>query len=151
VSDALLGFEGKGLTVTKKNGRVYVSMDEKLLFRSGSYDIDPRGAEAIRELGKVLATHPEINVMIEGHTDDVPFRGRGELRDNWDLSVKRATTVVRTLLQNSAIAPVRVIAAGHSEYAPLDNGSTAEARQRNRRTEIILTPRLNELLNILAN
>jgi len=149
VSDALLGFEGKGLTVTEKNGKVYVSMDEKLLFKSGSYDIDPQGANAIRELAKVLAQNPDINVMVEGHTDDVPYRGKGELKDNWDLSVKRATTVVRVLLQNQGISPRRVLAAGHSEYMPLDNRPTADARQKNRRTEIILTPKLDELLSIL--
>ncbi|MDR2802018.1 MAG: OmpA family protein, partial [Prevotellaceae bacterium] len=99
VSDALLGFADKGLTVTQKNGKVYVSMDEKLLFKSGSYDIDPQGAAAIKELGKVLNANTDINVMIEGHTDDVPYRGKGDLKDNWDLSVKRATTVVRVLLQ----------------------------------------------------
>jgi chemotaxis protein MotB len=149
VSDALLGFEGKGLTITQKNGKVYVSMDDKLLFKSGSYEIDVKGAEAIRELAKVLALNIDINVMIEGHTDDVPYKGRVELIDNWDLSVKRATTVVRALLKNSGIDPIRVVAAGHSEYAPLDKRTTAEARQKNRRTEIILTPKLDELLNIL--
>jgi len=149
VSDALLGFEGKGLTVTQKNGKVYVSMDEKLLFKSGSYEIDPKGAEAIKELAKVLALNIDINVMIEGHTDDVPYRGKGEVKDNWDLSVKRATTVVRALLQNQGVDPRRVVAAGHSEYAPLDKGTSAAARQKNRRTEIILTPKLDELLNVL--
>ena len=151
VSAALLGFEGKGLTVTQKNGKVYVSMEDKLLFKSGSYDIDPKGAEAVKELGKVLALNTDINVMIEGHTDDVPYKTKTELKDNWDLSVKRATTVVRVLLENKGVAPQRVVAAGHSEYAPLDNRATAEARQKNRRTEIILTPKLDELLNILEN
>jgi chemotaxis protein MotB len=149
VSDALLGFEGKGLTVTQKNGKVYVSMEDKLLFKSGSYDIDPKGAEAVKELGKVLALNTDINVMIEGHTDDVPYKTKTELKDNWDLSVKRATTVVRVLLQNNGVDPRRVVAAGHSEYAPLDERATAEARQKNRRTEIILTPKLDELLNII--
>ncbi|MCL2097613.1 MAG: OmpA family protein [Bacteroidales bacterium] len=149
VSDALLGFEGKGLTVTQKNGKVYVSMEDKLLFKSGSYEIDPKGAEAVKELGKVLALNTDINVMIEGHTDNVPYKTKTELKDNWDLSVKRATTVVRVLLQNNGVDPRRVIAAGHSEYAPLDDRPTAEARQKNRRTEIILTPKLDELLNIL--
>jgi len=151
VSAALLGFEGKGLTVTQKNGKVYVSMEDKLLFKSGSYDIDPKGAEAVKELGKVLALNTDINVMIEGHTDDVPYKTKTELKDNWDLSVKRATTVVRVLLENKGVAPQRVVAAGHSEYAPLDNRATAEARQKNRRTEIILTPKLDELLNILES
>ncbi|MDR1680373.1 MAG: OmpA family protein [Prevotellaceae bacterium] len=150
VSDALLGFEGKGLTVHIKNGKVYVSMDDKLLFKSGSYSIEPKGAEAIRELAKVLAQNPDINVVIEGHTDDVVYRSSGELKDNWDLSVKRATTVVRALLENTAIDPVRITAAGRSEYVPLETAKTADARQKNRRTEIILTPKLDELLEILA-
>ena len=149
VSAALLGFEGKGLTVTQKNGKVYVSMEDKLLFKSGSYDIDPQGANAVKELAKVLAQNTDINVMVEGHTDNVPYKGKGELKDNWDLSVKRATTVIRVLLQNPGVDPVRVLAAGHSEYVPLENRNTAEARQKNRRTEIILTPKLDELLSIL--
>jgi chemotaxis protein MotB len=149
VSDALLGFEGKGLTVHTKNGKVYVSMEDKLLFRSGSYQIEPKGAEAIKKLAHVLAQNSEINVLIEGHTDDVPYHGSGELKDNWDLSVKRATTVVRALLSNTAIHPIRITAAGRSEYIPLDGAKTAEARQKNRRIEIILTPKLDELLEIL--
>jgi chemotaxis protein MotB len=148
VSDALLGFIDKGLSVTQKNGKVYVSMEEKLLFKSGSYDIDPQGAAAIKELGKVLSTNNDINVMIEGHTDDVPYRGKGDLKDNWDLSVKRATTVVRMLLQ-SGISGKRLIASGHAEFAPLIEGKTPVVRQRNRRTEIILTPKLDELFSIL--
>ncbi|MDR0661041.1 MAG: OmpA family protein [Prevotellaceae bacterium] len=151
VADALLGFEGKGLTVTKKNGKVYVSLDEKLLFNSGSYAIESRGAEALRELAKVLEVNPDINIMVEGHTDDVPLRGSGEIKDNWDLSVKRATTVVRTLLQGSSVHPERIIAAGRSEYVPIDASKTSEGRQKNRRTEIILTPKLDELLEILGD
>ena len=149
VADALLGFEGKGLTVHVKNGKVYVSMDDRLLFQSGSYRIEPKGADAIRELANVLTQHPDINVLIEGHTDDVAYRGGGELKDNWDLSVKRATTVVRALLAAAAIDPVRITAAGRSEYVPLAIYRTAEARQKNRRTEIILTPKLDELLELL--
>lgn len=151
VSDALLGFEGKGLTVTKKNGKVYVSLEEKLLFKSGSYAIESVGAQALRELAKVLEVNPDINIMVEGHTDDVPLHGAGEVKDNWDLSVKRATTVVRTLLQGSNISPERIIAAGRSEYVPIDASKTTEGRQKNRRTEIILTPKLDELLEILGN
>ena len=149
VSDALLGFEGKGLTIHTKNGKVYVSMEDKLLFKSGSYNIEPKGVEAINELSKVLAQNSDINVMIEGHTDDVVYRGSGELKDNWDLSVKRATTVVRALLNNSAINAERIIAAGRSEYVPLDNAKTSEARQKNRRIEIILSPKLDKLFEIL--
>jgi chemotaxis protein MotB len=150
VSDALLGFADKGLTVTQKNGKVYVSMEEKLLFKSGSYNIDPQGAAAIKELGKVLGANTDINVMIEGHTDDVPYRGKGDLKDNWDLSVKRATTVVRVLLQ-SGIDGKRLIASGHAEFAPLSTGKASVVRQKNRRTEIILTPKLDELFSILES
>lgn len=151
VKNALVGFEGKGLTITQKNGLVYVSMEDKLLFKSGSFEIDARGAEAIRELGKVLAQNGDINIMIEGHTDDVPYNGKGELKDNWDLSVKRSTTVVRLLSENKGIDPIRITAAGRGEFLPLDNTKTSisHARQRNRRTEIVLTPNLQELMQII--
>lgn len=148
VTDALLGFEGKGLTITQRDGKVYVSMDDKLLFRSGSFDIDPRGAEAVRDLARVLAANPDINIMVEGHTDNVPYRGTGQLKDNLDLSVKRATTVTRLLLENDGIAPERIISAGRGEWLPVDNAGTDLAKQKNRRTEIILTPKLDELLQI---
>lgn len=152
VSDALLGFEGKGLTVSVRNGKVYVSLEEKLLFKSGSWEVDPKGAEAIKKLADVLAVNPDINVMIEGHTDDVPYNGKGQqVSDNWDLSVKRATSIVRIILQNKKIDAKRVVASGRSEFLPVDAAKTPEARQKNRRTEIILTPKLDELLNILDN
>ncbi len=152
VSDALLGFEGKGLTVSIRNGKVYVSLEEKLLFKSGSWEVDPKGAEAIKKLADVLAVNSDINVMIEGHTDDVPYNGKGQqVSDNWDLSVKRATSIVRIVLQNKKVDARRVVASGRSEYLPVDVAKTTEARQKNRRTEIILTPKLDELLNILDN
>lgn len=149
VSDALLGFEGKDLTVHVKNGKVYVSMEEKLLFRSGSYNLERAGIQALQEMAKVLEQSPDINVLIEGHTDNVPFSGSGQLNDNWDLSVKRATTVARELLKNSSISPNRITAAGRGEFVPLLSNDTREGRQKNRRTEIILTPKLDELLEIL--
>jgi len=149
VSSALLGFEGQGLTIEVKNGKVYVSMEESLLFASGSTSVDPRGVNAIRELAKVLAANPEINVLIEGHTDDVPLRQGSQFRDNWDLSVMRATAIVRIILQNTQIDPLRLTAAGRGEFMPLDPAKTAEARRKNRRTEIILTPRLDDLFQIL--
>ena len=149
VADALLGFEGKGLTVSVRDGKVYVSMDDKLLFRSGSFEIDPRGAKAVRDLAEVLAANPDINVMVEGHTDDVPYRGQGQLKDNLDLSAKRATTVVRLLLENEGIAPVRIIAAGRGESLPVAEGKTEQARAQNRRTEIILTPKIDELYKLI--
>jgi len=151
VSDALLGFEGKGLTVAVHKGKVYVSLEEKLLFKSGSWEVDPKGAVAIKKLADVLAVNSDINVMIEGHTDNVPYNGVGQVVDNWDLSVKRATSIVRIIVQNKKVDPKRVVASGRSEFLPVDAAKTPEARQKNRRTEIILTPKLDELLDILDN
>jgi len=151
VSEALLGFENQGLTIKVKNGKVYVSLDEKLLFKSGSYDIDSKGEDALKKLAKVLEQNTDINVMIEGHTDDVPYRGKAQIRDNWDLSVMRATSVVKILLHGTTIDPKRFTSAGRSEYLPIDDSKTQEARQKNRRTEIILTPKLDELFKILDN
>ena len=149
VADALLGFEGKGLTVHQKNGKVYVSVDEKLLFKSGSYEIEKPGAEALAEIRKVLEQNTDINIMVEGHTDNVRYAGSGSLADNWDLSVKRATTVARTLLKGGTVEPSRVTAAGRGEYMPIAENDTKEGRQKNRRTEIILTPKLDELLEMI--
>lgn len=149
LSDALLGFEGKGLTITQKNGKVYVSMDESLLFASGSTNVEAKGADALKKLAKVLEQNQDINVLIEGHTDDVPMIGKGEIKDNWDLSVMRATSIVKIIIKNSKIDPKRLSAAGRGENFPLDPAKTAEARKRNRRTEIILTPKLDELFKVL--
>ena len=150
VSEALLGFENNGLTVTMKNGKVYVSLDEKLLFKSASWDIDANGRNALKKLAGVLEKNPDIQVMIEGHTDNVPYNpGKSQLKDNWDLSVKRATTVIRVLLEGSNIDAKRLTAAGRSQYSPVDEHNTADARQKNRRTEIILTPDLTELYNLI--
>ena len=150
VSEALLGFENKGLTVTNKNGKVYISLDEKLLFKSASWDIDANGRNALKKLAGVLEKNPDIQITIEGHTDNVPYNpGSGQLKDNWDLSVKRATTVVRVLLEGSKIRPDRLTASGRSEYLPVDNRNTQDARQKNRRTEIILTPDLTELYQLI--
>ncbi len=149
VSDALLGFEGKGLTISTRDGKVYVSMEDKLLFRSGSYEIGREGEKAVRDLAKVLAANPDINVMVEGHTDDVRYTPNAYLKDNLDLSAKRATTVVRLLLDNKEIAPERIVAAGRGESLPIAVGKTAEARAKNRRTEIILTPKYDELMKLM--
>jgi chemotaxis protein MotB len=151
VSEALMGYENKGLTVKQKNGKVYVSMDESLLFASGKYEVTAKGTDALKKLSKVLETNVDINVMVEGHTDNVPYKGTDQLLDNWDLSAKRATTVVRILLGSSGIHPDRITAAGRSEYVPVDNANTPEARSKNRRTEIILSPKLDELLKIIEN
>lgn len=149
VSNALLGFEGQGLSIQIRNGKVYVSMDESLLFASGSTTVDQRGVNAIRQLGTVLANNPDINVLIEGHTDDVPLRAGGAIKDNWDLSVLRATAIVRILLQNNRIDPRTLTVAGRGEHLPLDAAKTADARRKNRRTEIILTPKLDDLFQII--
>ncbi len=151
VTDALVGFEGKGLKVHEKNGKIYVSLEEKLLFKSGKWDVGPKGQKAIEELGKVLAKNKDINIMIEGHTDDVPYKGSGQIKDNWDLSAKRSTQIVKLLLKNKDIDPSRIIAAGRGEFVPIDPAKTKEARRKNRRTEIILTPKLNELFKMLEN
>jgi chemotaxis protein MotB len=150
VSEALLGFENNGLTVTMKNGKVYVSLDEKLLFKTASWDIDANGKNALRKLAGVLERNPDIQVTIEGHTDNVPYNpGNSQLKDNWDLSVKRATTVIRVLLEGSKIDAKRLTAAGRSQYLPVDDRNTDDARQKNRRTEIVLTPDLTELYNLI--
>ena len=151
LQDALMGFEGKGLTITQKNGKVYVSMDESLLFESGKTSVQPKGIEALKNVAKVLEQNADINVLIEGHTDDVPMVGRGEIKDNWDLSVIRATSVTKIILQNSKTDPTRITSAGRGEFFPLDGAKTPEARKKNRRTEIILTPKLDELLKVLGS
>lgn len=151
LSDALYNFENKGLTITQKNGKVYVSMDESLLFASGKTNVEPKGIEALKNVAKVLEQNVDINVMVEGHTDDVPMKGAGEIKDNWDLSVMRATSVTKIMLSGANIDAKRITSAGRGEFFPLDNAKTAEARKKNRRTEIILTPKLDELLKVLGN
>jgi len=151
VMDALLGFNNKGLTIQEKNGKVYVSLDEQLLFKTGQWEVDPKGQQALANLAEVLGQNPDINVLVEGHTDNVLMRGAGEVKDNWDLSVMRATAVTRILLKNKSIEPRRITSAGRGEFFPIDEAKTPEARQKNRRTEIILTPRLDEIFRILEN
>ena len=151
LSDALYNFENKGLTITQKNGKIYVSMDESLLFASGKTAVEPKGIEPLKNVAKVLDQNPDINIMVEGHTDDVPMHGNGDIKDNWDLSVMRATSVTKIILQSSpGIDPKRISAAGRGEFFPLDPTKTPEARKKNRRTEIILTPKLDELLKVLG-
>ncbi|MBN1413618.1 MAG: OmpA family protein [Bacteroidales bacterium] len=149
VSEALTGFENQGLTVSQKNGKVYVSLEEKLLFPSGSTNVDPKGIAALKQLAGVLEQNPDISIMIEGHTDDVPVIPGSDFKDNWDLSVLRATSIVRILLQGSSINPKRLTVSGRGEFFPVDPAKTAEARQKNRRTEIILSPRLEELYKLI--
>jgi chemotaxis protein MotB len=149
VSNALQGYEGDGLTIVQKNGKVYVSLEEKVLFQSGKWAVGPKGQKALKDLAAVLEKNSDINVVIEGHTDDVPFKGTNGIEDNWDLSTKRATAIVKILLSNSKIDAKRLMAAGRSQYMPVDAAKTPEARTKNRRTEIILTPKLDELFKVL--
>ncbi|NLL27878.1 MAG: OmpA family protein [Bacteroidales bacterium] len=151
LSVALKGFENNGLSIIEKDGKIYVSMDETLLFASGSWSVNAKGKQALNNLSDVLASNPDIFVMVEGHTDNVPYRGSGQVKDNWDLSVMRATSVVKIILSNSSVNPNRITAAGRGEYVPIESGNNSEARQKNRRTEIILTPNMDEFMKILNN
>jgi chemotaxis protein MotB len=147
MADALTGFKSNELTVATKNGKVYVSLQENLLFPSGSAVVNPKGKEALAKLAEVLNVNPEITVDIEGHTDSIPIRGK--YQDNWDLSLARAASIVRILTIDYKVNPERVIASGHSQYEPVQSNGTAEGRALNRRTDIILSPKLDELFKLL--
>ena len=152
VTKALVGFADKGLKVETKDGKVYVSMENKLMFPSASWTVSKEGANAIKELAKVLEQDTTLNIMVEGHTDNDPYRGNTAVKDNWDLSVMRATAIVKLLLHHGpAINPSRIEACGHGEFAPKADNSTAEGKAANRRTEIILTPNLDKLLRQMGN
>lgn len=147
VSKALTGFEGKGLTVTQKDGKIYVNMDNKLLFATGSTVVEAKGKEALISLAKAIESEKDLNVMVEGHTDtDKVLGSGGGYKDNWDLSVLRATSVVRILQDNSKMDPLRVTAAGRGEYVPVDPADKA----KNRRIEVILAPDLRELYKLVT-
>ena len=151
LSKALNSFEGKGLTVEHKNGKVYVSMENKLLFQTGSWAVGTEGRRAVVEVGKVLAQNPDITVLIEGHTDNDKITGNlgGGIENNWDLSTKRATAIVNILSENKDINKQNLTAAGRGEFAPLMANETAEGKAKNRRIEIILTPKLDEISKML--
>ena len=149
ISKALTDFEGKGLTVEQRDGKVYVSMENKLLFGSGSWAVGSEGRRAVQQLGNVLGENPDIAVLIEGHTDNAPYPGSGNLSGNWDLSTKRATAIVNILRENNAINPENLTAAGRGEYAPIATNDTPEGKAKNRRIEVILTPKLDELSKLL--
>ena len=149
VTDALLNFSDSDLSVEVKNGKVYVSLSEKLLFKSGSFSVDSKGRTALTQLAGVLKGNAELNVLIEGHTDNVPVSRTSQyMNDNWDLSVLRATSIVRILTDNG-IDPAIITAAGKGEFSPVANNDTADNKALNRRTEIILTPKLDEIFQIL--
>ena len=149
ISSALTDFEGKGLTVEQRDGKVYVSMENKLLFNSGSWAVGTEGRTAVQQLGNVLADNPDIAILIEGHTDNVPYTGNAQLSGNWDLSTKRATAIVNILRENGSIKPENLTAAGRGEFAPIATNDTAEGKAKNRRIEVILTPKLDEISKLL--
>ena len=149
ISEALLNFEGKGLSVDLRDGKVYVTLENALLFKSASWDLDTDGESALKSLAEVLAENADLEVLVEGHTDADAYRGRGQVKDNWDLSVMRATSIIRELTKNQDVDPARLTAAGRSEYRPLEENDTPENKAKNRRTEIIITPRLDELTRLI--
>ena len=149
ITNALLNFKENDLTVKVKNGKVYVSLAEQLLFKSGSIVVDSKGATALQQLAKAIKDQKDLNITVEGHTDNVPMPNKGEyMQDNWDLSVLRATAITK-ILTKAGLSPTQVTSSGKAEFSPLAANSTAENRQKNRRTEIIITPNLDELFKIL--
>jgi len=151
ITEALLSFKGSDLSIEMKNGKVYVSLAEKLLFKSGSTVVDPKGVQALQQLAQAVKSQQNIEIMVEGHTDNVPIAGNQKyMQDNWDLSVLRATSIVR-ILTSSGVTPNQVIAAGKGEFYPITENKTVEDKQKNRRTEIIITPNLDVLFSILNN
>ena len=152
ITQALVGFDNNELTAEiRADGKVYVSLSEKLLFKSGKYDVDPKGKEALKKLSEVLVKQPDIDIVVEGHTDNVPLRKTHSLADNYDLSVMRATSIVRLLTDDYGVDPKQVTAAGRGEFFPIATNTTDEGKQANRRTEIILSPKISEIYRILAD
>jgi chemotaxis protein MotB len=148
ITDALLNFKTDELSVYMKDGMVYVSLSEKLLFKSGSDVVDPKGKEALKSLAQVINSTIDITVMIEGHTDNVPIKTKA-FKDNWDLSTARATSIVRILTVENGFDSGRITASGRSEFHPVKDNTTIEGRAGNRRTEVILSPDLKELYKLL--
>lgn len=147
VANALLGFRDKGLSVIEKDGKVYISMDAKLLFASGSTKVDSEGIKALKELAKVLEDQKDLEILVEGHTDTDKMRSNSHPVDNWELSVLRATSVVKIMLENSKMDPTTVSASGRSQFIPIDIKNKA----KNRRIEVVLIPKLDELFEIINN
>jgi chemotaxis protein MotB len=150
VTKALLGFADKGLNVETKDGKVYVSMEDKLLFASGSWTVSPQGIGALKTLARILEDNPDLTIMVEGHTDNVPIK-TAVYQDNWDLSVIRATSVVRILTETYGVAPLQIQPCGRGEFKPVATNETTDGRAKNRRTEIIMAPRLDKLFEMLQN
>lgn len=150
LTDALVSFKGNGLSVEQREGKVYVSMENKLLFQSGSWSVANTGKQALKKLGNVLAANPEIAVLIEGHTDSDPYIGNDNLSGNWDLSTKRATEIVKLLLKNNKIKAENLTAAGRGQHQPLATNKTAAGKAKNRRIEVILSPKLDKITALLS-
>jgi chemotaxis protein MotB len=150
LKDALVSFKGNGLSVEQRDGKVYVSMENKLLFQSGSWSVGNTGKQALKQLGNVLAANLEIAVLIEGHTDSDPYIGNDNLSGNWDLSTKRATEIVKLLLKNKKIKAENLTAAGKGQHQPLATNKTAAGKAKNRRIEVILTPKLDKIAALLS-
>jgi len=149
ISKALIGLEGEGLTVVQKNGKVYISLEEDLLFASGKYEVNSGGVSALSKLSTALASQKDLEILVEGHTDSIPLSGRGLVKDNWDLSVMRATNVVKVLLKTPSLDPLQLTAAGRAEFIPIATNKTKEGRSANRRIEMILSPNLDDLFELL--
>ncbi len=149
ISKALIGLEGDGLTIVQKNGKVYISLEEQLLFASGKYEINNIGVIALNKLAAVLSFQDDLDIIVEGHTDSIPLSGKGLVKDNWDLSVMRATNVVKVLIKNPKLNPAQFTAAGKSEFTPISTNKTSVGRSSNRRIELILTPNLDDLFKLL--
>jgi len=149
ISKALTGLEGEGLTVVQKNGKVYISLEEDLLFASGKYEVNSGGIAALNKLATALASQKDLEILVEGHTDSIPLGGSSLIKDNWDLSVMRATNVVKVLLKNPSLDPLQLTAAGRAEFVPLATNQTKEGRGANRRIEMILSPNLDDLFKLL--
>jgi len=148
ISKALIGLEGEGLTVVQKNGKVYISLEEDLLFASGKYQVGTAGISALNKLSAALADQKDLEILVEGHTDSIPI-SKGIVKDNWDLSVLRSTAVVKALMNNPNLNPIQLTAAGRGEYMPFKSNATPEGRAANRRIEIILAPNLDDLFDLL--
>ena len=149
ISKALRGLEGEGLTIEQRNGKVYISLEEDLLFASGKYVVNSGGIAALNKLATALAPQKDLEILVEGHTDSIPLSGRGLVKDNWDLSVMRATNVVKVLTKNPSLNPLQLTAAGRAEFVPLASNKTKEGRSANRRIEMILSPNLDDLFDLL--
>lgn len=151
LENALFGFKQSGLSLEQRDGKVYVSLTDKLLFGTGSIVMDNKGKDALKEVAKVLQTVEDVSIMVEGHTDSIPVTNLGAMKDNWDLSVLRATSVVRFLTIEQGLNPSIIIAAGRSDTNPVATNTTPEGRSKNRRIEVVLTPNLDKIYQLLGN